>query len=161
MSTAGRRRVFESIFPSVIQKSVPTPTATPLIGAGEFPQASFQSSPILGFEDPAAESIKWERAWHNATAFLSLRNAPVDLQEASLRDDVLSRKWIKPCTKEISSSIAYVVSEQSVGHRLRGEKDEYDLLRWYCSEVERHYVDYQVSVLHYVRGCRILIFFSI
>ena len=153
MSVAGRRRVFESIFPSVVQKSVPTPTATPLIGSGEFGQASFDSSREFSVEDPAAESIRWERAWHNATAFLSLPNAAIDLQEASLRDDVLSKKWIKPCSKEASNSIAYIVSDWSPARRLRDGKEEYDLLRWYRSEIERHFVDYQVPVLHYVSAC--------
>ena len=151
MDVAARRRVFESIFPSMVQKSIPTPTATPIIGSGGFSQASFDSSQESGVDDPAAERIRWERAWHNATAYLSLPNAPVDLQQASLKDDILTKRWIKPCTKEVSSSVAYIVSEGSVGRRLRDGKEEHDLLRWYRSEIERHYVDYQVSALRYVR----------
>ena len=147
-----RKRIFQAVFPPPSQKSLPTPSATPVLGSGSF-GGSFENfqSPQRSVEDSASETLHWERAWHNATAFLSLQDAPITLKEASQGDDAFKKKWIKSCNQETSDSISYLVSENSIGRRLRAANQEDDLVRWYSQEVGRHYVDHQLPVLHRVR----------
>ena len=59
----------------------------------------------------------------------------------------LQKGWTKPCSAEVSSSMAYVVSELSEGRSLRARNREDNLIDWYTQEVGRHYVQYQLPQL--------------
>jgi anaphase-promoting complex subunit 2 len=137
---AARKRIFEAVFPSPSQKSLPTPQATPLIGTGSFVSSSFGEGDYQ--EDDTLESIKWERAWHNATEFLSLPNNPLTLEEAAQHDEVIRQRWVKQHTDAASKAIEYLLS-----HKTRGSKPDEDLLSWYTQEVCRHYLEYQLVVV--------------
>ena len=141
-----RKGVFSAVFPSATKATIPTPSATPLLGSAPFGGASFafsDPSPLDG-GDRASERIIWERAWHSATSFLSLQDATIRTQDGE--DDLgsLQKRWIKPCSAEVASSITYVVSEQSEGRRLRASSWEDNLIDWYTQEVGRHYFQYQL-----------------
>lgn len=154
MTSTARRRIFSAVFPVATDKTAPTPTATPLIGAGSF-GGSFNSNvsdPAEDSEDSTAEKIKWERAWHTATTFLSLPNVPLTFRESQTRDEKLLRRWIKSCSKDVHSALAYLISEKSVGRRLREGRKEDDLMDWYLQEVARHYAQYQMPILTSVRS---------
>lgn len=134
-------RIFASVFPAPSDVDVPTPVTTPALGSSAFGEAfgsPSRSQPAV--ETGAAEQIKWDRAWHTVTTFLTLPNEPIrtDRDEKTLRG-----KWTKTCSSQMLGAIQYVVSESSRGRQLRKEKD--DLLRWYFEEVVLgHYVEYML-----------------
>lgn len=147
-SAAARRRVFQSVFPPFSQSTVPTPSATPQLGSSQFGGFSSFSDfeGPLDDEDNVAEKIKWERAWHSATAFLTLPPVSVSVEndfeaESRIRQ---SRKKFPP---ELSWSLAYLVSEQSPGRLRRSDNREDNLFDWYAQEVERNYIRYQLPQL--------------
>ena len=143
---AARKRLFEAVFPPPTQKSLPTPTATPVIPQGSFGGSSF-GDPAHSQEDSVTEDIKFERAWHHATELLSIRNAPLTSEDASKDVGAIQDKWIKRPSRTASDAIAYVISCQSRS----GSKGD-DLLHWYTQEVGRHYLDHQLPVLINVRS---------
>jgi anaphase-promoting complex subunit 2 len=146
-----RKRIFQAVFPAAAQATLPTPQATPVLGPGSFGGSSFTEASPTEQGDPAAEKIKWERAWHTATFFLKLPDAPITLAAASRDEASLRAKWLRPCRPETSAAITYLVSEQSRGRRLRTGRKEDDLLDWYAQEVGRHYIEYQLPLLLHVR----------
>ncbi|MCJ1381604.1 hypothetical protein MMC17_004715 [Xylographa soralifera] len=150
---ASRKRVFHAVFPSPSQASVPTPSSTPQLGSAAFAGSSFSLPDVNLTQDVATERIRWERSWHSATAFLSLPHVPIPVANIiQNKTSSLSGEWIKALTPEVSSSISYLVSEQSEGHRLRRDKKEDDLLEWYAQEVERHYSRFQLPSLLKILG---------
>lgn len=146
---ATRRAVFSAVFPSSTKATAPTPSATPLLGSAPFGGASFTFSELSPFDggDHASERIRWERAWHSATSLLSLRDAAIHSVNEADELESLQKGWIKPCSAEVSSSMAYVVSELSEGRLLRARNREDNLIDWYTQEVGRHYVQYQLPQL--------------
>ncbi|MCJ1474207.1 hypothetical protein MMC13_002865 [Lambiella insularis] len=141
---ASRKRVFNAVFPSYSQASAPTPTSTPQLGSAPFGGASSFSLPDLSpARDVAAERIKWERCWHNATSFLSLPSLPIPIAAVLQNQNSLRGQWINSCPLEVSSSILYLVSEKSEGYRLRANNQHDDLLNWYLQEVGQHYVKFE------------------
>ncbi len=131
-------RVFAAVFPP-IEFDIPTPR----LGSSGF-EESFGSpfvpepAPLTG----AAEQIKWDRAWHTATTYLSLPKVLITAAHASQGDDALEQTWVKPYTPEVSRAVYYVISEKSYGHLLRRGTDRENLLRWYVEEMAiRHYLD--------------------
>ena len=148
VNMASRKRVFRAVFPSPSQASIPTPLSTPQLGSAAFAGSSFSLPDISPAQDVATEKIRWERAWHSATAFLSLPQLPIPVANIIRnRTSSLSGEWIKALTPEVSLSISYLVSEQSEGHRLCKNKKEDDLLEWYAQEVGRHYTHFQLPLL--------------
>lgn len=141
-----RRAVFSAVFPSSTKATIPTPAATPLLGSDPFGGASFGfSNPsLLDAGDRASERIRWERAWHSATSFLSLRDVAIHSVNGADDFESLQKEWIRSCSAEVSSSITYVVSEQSEGRQLRSSNREDNLIDWYTQEVGRHYIRYQL-----------------
>ena len=139
--TALQDRIFASVFPPPSEVEIPTPTATPILGSSAFGEP-FGSQHINasqpGTETGAAEQIKWDRAWHTATTFLSLRDEPIYTEQD---EETLKSRWIKPADPEIDRTLAYLLSESSRGRQIRRESDADDLLRWYFEEVVlEHYV---------------------
>lgn len=141
-------RIFASVFPPPSEVDVPTPTATPILGSSGFgepfgSQHTNASQPST--ETGAAEQIKWDRAWHTATTFLSLRD---ELIHAEQEEETLKRRWIKPADLETQKALAYLLSESSHGRQIRNDSDTDDLLRWYFEEVVlEHYVKHVLPSL--------------
>ena len=141
---AFQERVFSAVFPPSADVVIPTPTATPVLASSAFGE-SFGGpvSSDAGAESGAAEQIRWDRAWHTATAYLSLPNEPITAAQASQDEETLKAKWIKPFNAEIADAVSYLLSEDSRGRQLRRHSTKDNLLQWYYEEVgSRHYVDY-------------------
>lgn len=140
--TAFHDRIFASVFPPPSEVDIPTPTATPILGFSGFgePFGSQQTdTPQPGTETGAAEQIKWDRAWHTATTFLSLRDEPI---HAQLDEEALKSRWIKPADPQTQKALAYILSDNSRGRQIRRGSDTDDLLQWYFEEVVlEHYVE--------------------
>jgi anaphase-promoting complex subunit 2 len=136
--------IFAAVFPPSTDVDLPTPAATPVLGSTGFGEsfgntASEDAAPVTG----AAEQIKWDRAWHTATAYLSLPGEPITAAHARQSENTLRGKWIKPCSPDVSHAISYVVSESSYGRQLRKRLRKEDLFQWYLKEVgTRHYLDH-------------------
>ena len=134
-------RIFASVFPPPSEVDVPTPTATPILGSSGFgepfgSQHTNVSQP--GTETGAAEQIKWDRAWHTATTFLSLRDEPIRTEQD---EDTLTSRWIKRADPETQKALAYLLSDSSYGRQIRRGLNTDDLLRWYFEDVVlEHYV---------------------
>ncbi len=134
-------RIFASVFPPPSEVDVPTPTATPILGSSGFGEpfgSQHTNASQPGTETGAAEQIKWDRAWHTATTFLSLRDGPIDTEQD---EETLKGRWIKPVEPQIQKALAYLLSESSRGRQIRRDSNTDDLLRWYFEEVVlEHYV---------------------
>lgn len=137
--------IFAAVFPPASDADLPTPTATPDLGSSEFGESfgnvssQAAAAPVTG----AAEQIKWDRAWHTATTYLSLPDDPITVAHTRQNEDTLRGKWIKTCSPDIVKAITYVVSDSSYGRQLRKSQRKDDLLKWYYKEVGiRHYLDY-------------------
>ena len=136
--------IFAAVFPPSADVVFPTPTATPVLGSSAFGE-SFGAPvvPDFGAESSAAEQIAWDRAWHTATAYLSLPNEHITAAPASQDEGALKSKWIKPFTNEVANAVSYLLSDDSRGRQLRKNSTKDNLLHWYYEEVgSRHYVDY-------------------
>lgn len=137
--------IFAAVFPPASDADLPTPAATPVLGSSGFGEsfgdASSQSAaaPVTG----AAEQIKWDRAWHTATTYLSLPDDTITVAHARQSEDTLRGKWIKTCSPDVVKAITYIVSDSSYGRQLRKNLRNQDLLIWYYKEVgTRHYLEY-------------------
>ena len=146
--TALHDRIFASVFPPPSEVDVPTPTATPILGSSAFGEPFGSQHPNAsqsGTETGAAEQIKWDRAWHTATTFLSLRDEPIPTEQD---EETLKNRWIKPIETETQRALAYLLSESSHGRQIRRGSTTDDLLRWYFEEVVLgHYVKHVLPSL--------------
>ena len=134
-------RIFASVFPPPSEVDVPTPTATPILGSSGFGEpfgSQHTTASQSATETGAAEQIKWDRAWHTATTFLSLRDEPIHAEQD---EETLKGRWIRYAGPETQKALAYLLSESSRGRQLRRESNTDDLLRWYFEKVVlEHYV---------------------
>lgn len=138
---ACQEAIFAAVFPPSADVIVPTPTATPVLGSTDFGE-SFGGPVTLdvGAESGAAEQIRWDRAWHTATTYLSLPNEPITISQ---NEGALPAKWIKPFDVETANATHYLLSADSRGRQLRQYSTKDNLLQWYYEEVgSRHYVDH-------------------
>ena len=139
--TALQDRIFASVFPPPSEVEIPTPTVTPILGSSAFGEpfgSQHTNASQSGTETGAAEQIKWDRAWHTATTFLSLRDEPIYTEQD---EETLKSRWIKPADPETQRALEYLLSESSRGRQIRRGSDTDDLLRWYFEEVVlEHYV---------------------
>lgn len=146
---AGRKRVFDSVFPSSRLKDLaPTPTATPVLGQTDFGQSfggpslfSISHSPIEG-SDAYPEQIIWDRAWHYATSFLALPRRDFVLQRQQQDLDAFAAHYNKP-TKAAVEAIRYVISNR---HREPG-RARASLIEWYRDHVREHFLAYSKKAL--------------
>lgn len=135
--------VFSAVFPPASDVSIPTPSVTPVLGSSGFgesfgPPLSPEVTPVTG----VTEQIKWDRAWHTATTFLSLPHEQITAVDAGQTKEIPRGKWFKPYTREVSRAVEYVVSEDSYGRQLRKQLGKEDLLRWYFEEMGvQHYIE--------------------
>lgn len=139
-------KIFDSVFPPPSDVDIPTPSATPVLGSSGFGE-SFGSLHVSqpGSESSAAEQIKWDRAWHIATTYLTLPAEPI---RADQDETTLKGKWIKPVSHDIRKALEYVLSEHSRGYQIRKASGKDDLLRWYFEEVVLgHYLEHALPGL--------------
>ncbi len=147
LTMASRRRVFHAVFPTHSEAEIPTPQATPVLGSGSFDAPpGHQETPSQEVEDVALERIKWERAWHNATAFLALPERTVGLDDASTKGFWAQYGWARSVNNETTRGISYVLSNAARG-KVIGGKGKRTLLEWYGQEMTRHYVDRELPLL--------------
>lgn len=163
---ADYERIFAAVFPPSADVVVPTPVATPVLGSTGLGQ-SFGGfvAPASEPQSSAEEQIKWDRAWHTATSYLSLPNELITIAHAKQSEEALRARWLKPFTTEIASAVSYLVSINSPGNRLRRGSLKDNLLQWYYEEMlSRHYVDYVsptiVKVKHGVFRAKLLLLIS-
>ena len=143
---ASQEAIFAAVFPPSADVIVPTPTATPVLGSTDCGE-SFGGPviPDVGAESGAAEQIRWDRAWHTATTYLSLPNEPIT---ATQDEGTLKAKWIKAFDVETANATCYLLSGDSRGRQLRQNSTKDNLLQWYYEEVgSRHYVDHMLPGL--------------
>lgn len=145
--------IFLSVFPPSSEISVPTPTSTPLLSSGSFSDSNSRSLPQRPSKDAggsAAEQIRWDRAWHTATSFLTIPNKPIVESEGEGR---LDKRWFKECDTETKKAFEYVLNDDSRGRKARAGKEGEDLVRWYFEvEVLGHFMDHMLPVLTGVRS---------
>ena len=148
MTMHERMRIFEAVFPSDLETTAPTPAATPQLGSSSFGASfgGFQEAKAPA-DDEAAERVKWDRAWHTATTYLSLPRTSVTLAQALRQERLDEGRWIKAASREVAAAVEYLVSDQSPGHRRRAHDESADILHWYLQEVTEHYFKYQLSSL--------------
>ena len=133
--TAIEDRIFASVFPPPSEADIPTPNATPILGSSGFGEpfgSQHTSASQAGTETVAGEQLKWDRAWHSATTFLSLRDEPIQTEQD---EETLKSRWFKPADPETLRALAYILSEASHGRQIRRGSDTDDLLRWYFEDV--------------------------
>ena len=154
---ASTLRIFNSVFPPPSDISTPTPTTTPLLPSSSFGETPFQAPPAKQTShEPssggsAAEQIKWDRAWHHATTFLSLRDESISGAEGEAG---VRKRWCKGCDTETRKAFEYLLSEKSKGRVLRrgkdGEQGENLLRWWFEGGIVRHYLRFMLPVLEKV-----------
>ena len=134
--------IFDAVFPPSSDLDVPTPAATPVLGSSEFAQPfSSPAIPQSGFETSASQQIEWNRSWHSATSFLSLRDEAIP---ANVSEDTLKQDWTKPVGTEVARALEHILRTKLAA--ARSEKPSFDdLLRWYFEEV---------VVAHYLKHVR-------
>ena len=137
-------RVFAAVFPPSSEASIPTPSATPMLGSGGF-EGSIDKESFSEWsqEDSATEQIRWDRAWHIATSFLALPSENLPPAYDNETRQRLHGKWFKEYTSHIAAAIKYLIDPEYSGGRLRKQQKNEDLLSWYFEEVgQRHFIHY-------------------
>jgi anaphase-promoting complex subunit 2 len=148
-SMAGRRRVFDSVFPSSRLKDLaPTPVLaqTGFVqsfgGPAMSPISSSPNEPLNAYP----EQVIWDRAWHSATSFLSLPGRNLVEQRRQQDLESLAAHYNKP-SKDAAASIRYVISHQ----RAEGARDRQtgheNIIEWYTDHVRGHFLAYSKPFL--------------
>ncbi len=150
---AGRKRVFDSVFPSSCLKDLaPTPAATPVLGQTEFGQ-SF-GGPIYSPTSHAAleasatypEQVIWDRAWHAATSFLVLpERSFMELRDRRYLDTLAAHYNKVP--KDAIESIRYVILKHQEERALEQRIEHESLLDWYTNHVRGHFLAHSKAPL--------------
>ncbi|KAI9781179.1 MAG: hypothetical protein M1839_006287 [Geoglossum umbratile] len=152
-----RKRIFSSVFPdSSSTFTTPTPVATPVTsfvapgqsfgGPQTEPPPSSTQSPSSSF---IAEHVKWHRAWHTATSFLSLPGESITFRTASLDPSILQATWTKQLYPEALEATKYLlyISKQPPSDGLSGSDDIVD---WYIHEVRVHFLTFVLPEIQLV-----------
>lgn len=135
-------RVFSAVFPPTSDIDLATPAATAVLGSDGFrePPSSFttETNPLTGAE----EQIKWDRAWHTATTYLTFPNVRITAANASQLLEASKETWSNSYTREVSRALEYVLSEDSYGRKIRRHLKKDDLVKWYFEKIgTRHFVE--------------------
>jgi anaphase-promoting complex subunit 2 len=147
-SMAGRKRVFDSVFPSSRLKDLaPTPAATPVLGQTELGQ-SFGGpafSPISYSPSEASdlypEQVVWDRAWHSATSFLALPQRDFVERRQQQDLDAFTTHYNK-ASKTVKGSFRYVASKLQEQRAREKKADHENILEWYTDHVRGHFLSY-------------------
>lgn len=132
-----RRRIFSAVFPLPAEKSLATPQATPLIGAGSSGTSSGNSS-----QDSSQDVVNVELLWYNAVEFLRLPDEPVTLKDAQQSHQVLSRKWLEHLSQNVVTAI-----ESLLDASFSTDTARQDLIAWYVQEISRHYLHFELPLI--------------
>ena len=144
---AAQKRMLNAVFPSSVYTTAPTPSATPLLGSSSLEGSFHLSQWDSQYDDTSVgDTIRWERTWHNVTAFLALPNQPVTLTDAANTDITANSKWFKKYTSHVPNGISFLVKNKQ--SRPDGQDD---LIQWYFHKVGRHFIDIQLPVILQVR----------
>ncbi|KAF7507940.1 hypothetical protein GJ744_009974 [Endocarpon pusillum] len=146
---AGRKRVFDSVFPSSCLKDL---APTPVLSQTEFDRSVVEPifSPTLR---PAPEALTtypehviWDRAWHAATSFLTLPERDF-VERRDRRDlDAFAAAYNK-VPRDAVESIRYVILKHQE-ERARGQKTEHEnLVEWYTNHVRGHFLAHSKAPL--------------
>ncbi|KAJ6086137.1 hypothetical protein N7486_010418 [Penicillium sp. IBT 16267x] len=143
--SAGRRRVFGSVFPPASLEARP-PFASSF--DNQTPIASFQSTSTVQNEsfrsvyqpsNSAPDRQTWDQAWSAATAFLCVPDrgfAPIyDFRETDGSE--LLKEWnrLSPPSKETGEALAYLTAAAQ-----HGQSTQKSLFDWYGDEIRRHFL---------------------
>lgn len=148
-----RKQVFSSVFPtSSTVCSAPTPLATPVVGFST-PSQSFSGlsptqSPLERAQPSsvADERIAWNRAWHTATALLSLPRRPIDTDADWIDPGGPAQICRDPSPAE-ARALDHVLSRYSSRHGVSSELNEHDLVEWYSNEVRGDFLAFTKPML--------------
>lgn len=154
----GRKRIFDSVFPSSKLKDLaPTPAATPVLGSTEPGQAfgghcdqSFSSAEPPVSSEPIPEQVVWDRHWHTATAFLTFPDKALIADEDAEDLKLLRSRFSKP-KRDVSEALAYLASPKL--RHMKNSGPEFNLNAWYINEVRRHFLAFVKPVLTQVSIC--------
>ncbi len=140
---AGRKRVFDSVFPSsCLMDLAPTPATTPVLGQTEFGQ-SFGGPIFLPTSQEASttypEQIIWDRAWHAATSFLALPERSFMERGDRRYLDTLAAHYNK-VPKDAIESIRYIILKHQEERALEQRIEHESLLDWYTNHVRGHFL---------------------
>jgi anaphase-promoting complex subunit 2 len=150
-----RKRIFSSVFPDAFSYTIPTPVATPVASfiapgqsfGAQTELATSTQSPTSSF---VAEHIRWNRAWHTATSFLSLPGEPITFQTLNLGPTILQATWSKQPLPDAHEAIKYLLftsKQSSSDDSPNGD----DLVGWYINEVRMHFLAFVRPGIHLVR----------
>ncbi|KKZ68092.1 hypothetical protein EMCG_06304 [[Emmonsia] crescens] len=147
-----RKRVVDSVFPPAPLSSIaPTPVSSPVRSFTRAEESlrsgqTQQNTPGPSEPENVPEQVTWDRAWHTATAFLSIpnesfRNNGNGDNDETRDEETLLRRWAKgPPPQVVSDSLFYVGADSSPGKALRQGSREANLKEWYLSEMRRHFL---------------------
>ncbi|KAH0558722.1 hypothetical protein GP486_004631 [Trichoglossum hirsutum] len=143
-----RKRIFSSVFPdSSSVYTIPTPVATPVasfitpgqsFGGAQTESQTSTQSPTSSF---VAEHIRWNRAWHTATGFLSLPDEPITFRTIDQSPTLLRATWKRQPQPETLEAIKYLLFN-SKQNSSDGMSSGDDLVDWYTYEVRRHFLTF-------------------
>jgi anaphase-promoting complex subunit 2 len=121
---AGRKRVFDSVFPPDSFKAIPpTPSATPNLPSTSFGQSfGGHNTPLSPSRDTQShsfdtslEQITWDRAWHTATTYLSLPKEPVPEGLPGTNEKLRGRRWFEKPTRDGVEGVYYRLAGERAG----------------------------------------------
>ena len=151
-SVVRQKRIFDSVFPpSHLTDLAPTPSATPVITQSGFEQAGSSRRSAIGTElkapglreqlDVYPEAVVRDRAWHTATASLSLpqRDFLTLKDQKELTEFATRYAKLSPDAKE---AISYVISSYATDRDQTeaelGERES--IVDWYTNHVRNHFL---------------------
>ena len=141
-----KRKIFNSVFPlSKLEATTPTPVATPDQGFtapgqpfggpnNAYSSLQIPSSPSSAL---ASEQIRWSRAWHTATSFLSLQDEAIAVVGSDM--PLQLARWDFDRDSDVENALLYLLSPSS-GRKQRLTAEDQNLQEWYSNEVRRHYL---------------------
>ena len=150
---AGRKRIFESVFPpSRLKDLAPTPAATPVLGQTEFNQSFggpiFSPTSLSPPEASASypEQVIWDRTWHTAISYLDLSGRDfVEQRQQQVLNAFTAHYNNAP--KDVVESIRYLISKHQE-KLAQGQKTEHgSILEWYTDHVRGHFLGYSTQSL--------------
>ncbi|KAM5474301.1 hypothetical protein MauCBS54593_001875 [Microsporum audouinii] len=154
-SSIGHKRVFDSVFPPSLLSGVsPTSDVTPVLGftppgeplGGVQTPTKAKKAPAPSEEEPVPEQVTWNRAWHIATAYLSIPDKRFNINndgncDDNIGDRVLLKRWARdPPSTKVRDALFYVGADASQAKQSRRDVKECDLKLWYINETRRHFL---------------------
>lgn len=142
-----RKRIFFTVFPvSAYASTQPTPLTSPetrFTGPGQ-PFGGHSNEPTSRLVDPSlahvADDVRWDRAWHLATSFLSLSGVHIPVQDNHEGGRALPQRWGAETPPREKQAMQYVLRPAPSLQEQVEEVYDGRLLDWYMNEIRRHFV---------------------